>query len=220
MTDVDLPRIEAAVREILLAVGEDPDRDGLVDTPGRVARAYAEVFSGLRADPAELLATTFDIDHDELTGLLAAGLRRSVTGAVERAADARAVSTGTLPQAEQARRWIMQRLPILGALAADLRLVIVGGERVPAASLEKWRQVAPNVTFMNGYGPTETTIWSASPFCGLKVRVRVSDPAFPVARTARMTSATPSVAASTTRPLRMSRSRSVNSLTPVLLCAC
>ena len=66
MTDVDLPRIEAAVREILLAVGEDPDRDGLVDTPGRVARAYAEVFSGLRADPAELLATTFDIDHGEL----------------------------------------------------------------------------------------------------------------------------------------------------------
>ncbi|MEK4241925.1 GTP cyclohydrolase I FolE [Janibacter sp. FSL W8-0316] len=66
MTDVDLPRIEAAVREILLAVGEDPDRDGLVDTPARVARAYAEVFSGLRADPAELLATTFDIDHGEL----------------------------------------------------------------------------------------------------------------------------------------------------------
>lgn len=66
MTDVDLPRIEAAVREILLAVGEDPDRDGLVDTPGRVARAYAEVFSGLHVDPAELLATTFDIDHGEL----------------------------------------------------------------------------------------------------------------------------------------------------------
>ncbi|GAA8850980.1 GTP cyclohydrolase I FolE [Helicobacter pylori] len=66
MTDVDLPRIEAAVREILVAVGEDPDRDGLVDTPARVARAYAETFSGLRADPAELLATTFDIDHDEL----------------------------------------------------------------------------------------------------------------------------------------------------------
>ena len=64
--DVDLGRIEAAVREILLAVGEDPDRDGLVETPGRVARSYAEVFSGLRADPAELLATTFDLDHDEL----------------------------------------------------------------------------------------------------------------------------------------------------------
>lgn len=64
--DVDLGRIEAAVREILVAVGEDPDRDGLLETPGRVARSYAEVFSGLRADPAELLATTFDLDHDEL----------------------------------------------------------------------------------------------------------------------------------------------------------
>ena len=60
---VDQPRIERAVREILLAVGEDPDRDGLVDTPARVARAYAEVFSGLHMDPAELLSTTFDIDH-------------------------------------------------------------------------------------------------------------------------------------------------------------
>ena len=66
MADVDLGRIEAAVREILLAVGEDPDRDGLLETPARVARSYAEVFAGLRADPAELLATTFDIDHDEL----------------------------------------------------------------------------------------------------------------------------------------------------------
>ncbi|RYE83421.1 MAG: hypothetical protein EOO75_19355, partial [Myxococcales bacterium] len=55
--------------------------------------------------------------------LLAAGLRRSVTGAVEQAADARAVTSGLLPQAEQARRWIMQRLPILGALAAELVLV-------------------------------------------------------------------------------------------------
>lgn len=64
--DVDLGRIEAAVREILLAVGEDPDRDGLVETPARVARSYEEVFAGLHADPAELLATTFDIDHDEL----------------------------------------------------------------------------------------------------------------------------------------------------------
>lgn len=64
--DVDLGRIEAAVREILLAVGEDPDRDGLLETPARVARSYAEVFSGLRSDPAELLATTFDLDHDEL----------------------------------------------------------------------------------------------------------------------------------------------------------
>lgn len=64
--DVDLARIESAVREILIAVGEDPDRDGLLETPGRVARSYAEIFSGLRADPAELLATTFDLDHDEL----------------------------------------------------------------------------------------------------------------------------------------------------------
>ncbi|WP_435200302.1 GTP cyclohydrolase I FolE [Janibacter sp. GS2] len=64
--DVDLGRIEAAVREILLAVGEDPDRDGLLETPERVARSYGEVFAGLRSDPGELLATTFDIDHDEL----------------------------------------------------------------------------------------------------------------------------------------------------------
>lgn len=63
---VDVARIEAAVREILIAVGEDPDRDGLVETPGRVARSYQEVFAGLHSDPADLLATTFDIAHDEL----------------------------------------------------------------------------------------------------------------------------------------------------------
>ena len=63
---VDLPRIEAAVREILLAVGEDPDREGLKDTPARVARAYEESFKGLTQDPAELLGTTFDIGHEEL----------------------------------------------------------------------------------------------------------------------------------------------------------
>lgn len=63
---VDLPRIEAAVREILVAVGEDPERDGLKDTPGRVARAYQEAFRGLHEDPAELLGTTFDIGHEEL----------------------------------------------------------------------------------------------------------------------------------------------------------
>ncbi|WP_300345298.1 GTP cyclohydrolase I FolE [Nesterenkonia sp.] len=63
---VDLPRIEAAVREILLAVGEDPDRDGLKETPTRVARAYQEAFRGLHQDPAELLGTTFDIGHQEL----------------------------------------------------------------------------------------------------------------------------------------------------------
>ncbi|MFI8597456.1 GTP cyclohydrolase I FolE [Kocuria koreensis] len=63
---MDQPRIEAAVREILAAIGEDPDRDGLKDTPARVARSYAEVFSGLGTDPTELLATTFDIDHSEM----------------------------------------------------------------------------------------------------------------------------------------------------------
>jgi GTP cyclohydrolase IA len=63
---VDLPRIERAVREILEAIGEDPDREGLVDTPKRVAKAYAEFFSGLHQDPADLLSTTFDIGHDEL----------------------------------------------------------------------------------------------------------------------------------------------------------
>ena len=63
---VDLPRIEKAVREILHAIGENPDRDGLKDTPKRVAKAYAEFFAGLHEDPAELLGTTFDIEHDEL----------------------------------------------------------------------------------------------------------------------------------------------------------
>lgn len=63
---VDLARIENAVREILIAVGEDPDRDGLLRTPSRVARAYAELFAGLRVDPAQVLTTTFEADHDEL----------------------------------------------------------------------------------------------------------------------------------------------------------
>jgi GTP cyclohydrolase I len=63
---VDLPRIEAAVREILIAVGEDPDRDGLRRTPIRVARAYAELFAGLRVDPAQVLTTTFEANHEEL----------------------------------------------------------------------------------------------------------------------------------------------------------
>jgi GTP cyclohydrolase I len=63
---VDLPRIEAAVREILIAVGEDPDRDGLVRTPARVARAYAELFAGLRVDPADVLTTVFEANHEEL----------------------------------------------------------------------------------------------------------------------------------------------------------
>ncbi|WP_089255749.1 GTP cyclohydrolase I FolE [Asanoa hainanensis] len=63
---VDLGRIEKAVREILIAIGEDPDRDGLVKTPLRVARAYAELFAGLRVDPAQVLNTTFDASHEEL----------------------------------------------------------------------------------------------------------------------------------------------------------
>nr|WP_196279024.1 GTP cyclohydrolase I FolE [Catellatospora vulcania] len=62
---VDLARIEKAVREILIALGEDPDRDGLQKTPSRVARAYAELFAGLRANPADVLKTTFEADHDE-----------------------------------------------------------------------------------------------------------------------------------------------------------
>jgi GTP cyclohydrolase IA len=63
---VDLDRAAAAVRELLLAMGEDPDRDGLVDTPQRVARAYAETFRGLRERPEDVLTTTFDLGHDEL----------------------------------------------------------------------------------------------------------------------------------------------------------
>jgi GTP cyclohydrolase IA len=62
----DGPRIEAAVREILAAIGEDPDRDGLLDTPSRVARMYEEIFSGLRARPEELLQVTFEANHDEM----------------------------------------------------------------------------------------------------------------------------------------------------------
>ncbi|MBQ90830.1 MAG: GTP cyclohydrolase I FolE [Acidimicrobiaceae bacterium] len=63
---VDLDRISAAVREILEAIGEDPDRDGLRETPDRVARMYAEVCSGLHEEPAEHLIKTFDVDHDEM----------------------------------------------------------------------------------------------------------------------------------------------------------
>ena len=62
----DAARLEAAVRELLYAVGEDPERDGLRETPARVARAYAEMFSGLGRDPAEVLTTVFDADHDEM----------------------------------------------------------------------------------------------------------------------------------------------------------
>jgi len=63
---VDLARAEAAIRELLLAIGEDPGRDGLRDTPARVARAYEEIFGGLFVDPDEVLETTFDAGHDEL----------------------------------------------------------------------------------------------------------------------------------------------------------
>lgn len=63
---VDLPRIEAAVREILAAVGEDPDREGLRETPGRVARMYAELFSGLHVDPSIHLKKFFTEKYDEM----------------------------------------------------------------------------------------------------------------------------------------------------------
>jgi GTP cyclohydrolase I len=64
--DVDLGRIEKAVREILYAIGEDPDRDGLLETPSRVARAYTEQFSGLGLIPEDVLTKVFDVDHDEM----------------------------------------------------------------------------------------------------------------------------------------------------------
>lgn len=63
---VDQPRIEAAVREILAAIGEDPNRDGLLDTPGRVARMYAEICGGVHEDPASHLTRQFEADHDEM----------------------------------------------------------------------------------------------------------------------------------------------------------
>ncbi|NLG61511.1 MAG: GTP cyclohydrolase I FolE, partial [Candidatus Cloacimonetes bacterium] len=62
----DAERAEAAVRELLLAVGEDPDRDGLLDTPARVARAYAEQFAGMHLEPEDVLTTTFELDHEEM----------------------------------------------------------------------------------------------------------------------------------------------------------
>ena len=63
---VDHERIAAAVKEILAAIGEDPERDGLIDTPNRVARMYDEICSGLREDPAEHLNKTFEVEHDEI----------------------------------------------------------------------------------------------------------------------------------------------------------
>jgi GTP cyclohydrolase I len=62
----DNERAERAVKELLLALGEDPDRDGLRDTPARVARALRENFAGLWQSPEEVLTTTFDIGHEEL----------------------------------------------------------------------------------------------------------------------------------------------------------
>jgi len=64
--EFDQERAEAAVRELLLAVGEDPLRDGLLETPARVARAFKEIFGGLYTDPDAVLDTTFDEQHDEL----------------------------------------------------------------------------------------------------------------------------------------------------------
>jgi len=66
---VDMPRLERAVREILLAVGEDPDREGLRKTPGRVARSYAELMAGLRDDPQRHLRTVFNERYDEIVVL-------------------------------------------------------------------------------------------------------------------------------------------------------
>ncbi|WP_295661533.1 GTP cyclohydrolase I FolE [uncultured Nocardioides sp.] len=64
--DFDQPRAEAAVRELLAAMGEDPEREGLRETPARVARAYAELTSGIRMTPDDVLTTTFDLGHDEM----------------------------------------------------------------------------------------------------------------------------------------------------------
>jgi GTP cyclohydrolase I len=66
---IDQPRIAEAVREILIAIGEDPDREGLVGTPNRVARAYVELFAGLHDDPRRHLHVTFDEGHREMVVL-------------------------------------------------------------------------------------------------------------------------------------------------------
>ncbi|WP_146928689.1 GTP cyclohydrolase I FolE [Cellulomonas xylanilytica] len=64
--EYDQDRVEAAIRELLVAVGEDPDREGLRETPARVARAYREIFAGLYQEPADVLTTTFDLGHEEM----------------------------------------------------------------------------------------------------------------------------------------------------------
>ena len=63
---VDVPRAEAAIREFLVAIGEDPEREGLRETPARVAKAARELYAGLRQDPADVLSKTFSIEHEEL----------------------------------------------------------------------------------------------------------------------------------------------------------
>ena len=63
---IDQERVERAVRELLLAIGENPDRDGLTDTPARVARSYVEIFAGMRQNPGDVLTTNFEIGHKEL----------------------------------------------------------------------------------------------------------------------------------------------------------
>jgi len=67
--EINLPRAEAAVRELLAALGEDPQREGLRETPRRVAKMYVELFSGLRSDPGEHLRRTFDERYDEIVAL-------------------------------------------------------------------------------------------------------------------------------------------------------
>ncbi|PLW72648.1 GTP cyclohydrolase I FolE [Streptomyces sp. SCUT-3] len=64
--EFDEKRAENAVRELLIAVGEDPDREGLRETPARVARAYREIFAGMWQQPEDVLTTTFDLGHDEM----------------------------------------------------------------------------------------------------------------------------------------------------------
>ena len=66
---IDIPTIERAFREILIAIGEDPDREGLRKTPARIARMYAELFAGLRQDAEEHLQATFDEGHHEMVVL-------------------------------------------------------------------------------------------------------------------------------------------------------
>jgi len=64
--EYDQDRVEAAIRELLIAVGEDPDREGLRETPARVARSYREIFAGLYQEPGDVLTTTFDLGHEEM----------------------------------------------------------------------------------------------------------------------------------------------------------